>query len=73
MKEGYTFDENKIRKYMMKNIASYKIPKRFIPMDALPKKCHRQDPETRPPRQLRKAPPTHGGAFCLQLVTGDQG
>ena len=37
MKEGYTFDENKIRKYMMKNIASYKIPKRFIPMDALPK------------------------------------
>ena len=37
MKEGYTFDENKIRKYMMINIASYKIPKRFIPMDALPK------------------------------------
>ena len=37
MKEGCPFDENKIRKYMMKNIASYKIPKRFIPMDALPK------------------------------------
>lgn len=37
MKEGYEFDETKIRKYMSQNIASYKIPKRFIPMDALPK------------------------------------
>lgn len=37
MKEGYEFDENKIRKYMSQNIASYKIPRRFIPMDALPK------------------------------------
>lgn len=37
MKEGYPFDENKIRKYMARNIASYKIPRRFIPMDALPK------------------------------------
>ena len=37
MKDGYEFDENKIRKYMAKNIASYKIPRRFIPMDALPK------------------------------------
>ena len=37
MKEGYDFDENKIRKHMSKNIASYKIPRRFIPMDALPK------------------------------------
>ena len=37
MKEGYDFDQNKIRKHMSKNIASYKIPRRFIPMDALPK------------------------------------
>ena len=37
MKEGYEYDENKIRKYMMENIAAYKIPRRFIPMDALPK------------------------------------
>ena len=37
MKDGYEFDETKIRKYMSQNIASYKIPKRFIPMDALPK------------------------------------
>ena len=37
MKDGYEFDENAIRKYMMQNIASYKIPRRFIPMDALPK------------------------------------
>ena len=37
MKEGYTFDEDKIRDYMQKNIAAYKIPRRFIPMDALPK------------------------------------
>lgn len=37
MKEGYEFDEDKIRKYMAKNIANYKIPRRFIPMDALPK------------------------------------
>lgn len=37
MKEGCEFDENKIRRHMMKNIASYKIPRRFIPMDALPK------------------------------------
>lgn len=37
MKDGYDFDENKIRKYMAKNIASYKIPRRFIPLDALPK------------------------------------
>ena len=37
MKEGHDFDENKIRKHMSKNIASYKIPRRFIPMDALPK------------------------------------
>ena len=37
MKEGYQFDETKIRKYMSQNIASYKIPRRFIPMDALPK------------------------------------
>ncbi|MDY6084457.1 MAG: AMP-binding protein [Dialister sp.] len=37
MKEDYEFDENKIRKHMTKNIASYKIPRRFIPMDALPK------------------------------------
>ncbi|MGN0955191.1 class I adenylate-forming enzyme family protein [Dialister sp.] len=37
MKDGYDFDENKLRKHMSKNIASYKIPRRFIPMDALPK------------------------------------
>ena len=37
MKEGYAFDEDKIRDYMQKNIAPYKIPRRFIPMDALPK------------------------------------
>lgn len=37
MKEGYDFDEAKIRAHMMKNIAAYKIPKRFIPLDALPK------------------------------------
>ena len=37
MKEGYDFDENRIRKYLSRNLASYKIPRRFIPMDALPK------------------------------------
>ena len=37
MKDGYEFDEMKIRRHMSKNIASYKIPRRFIPMDALPK------------------------------------
>ena len=37
MKEGFAFDEDKIRKHMVKNIASYKIPRRFIPLDALPK------------------------------------
>ena len=37
MKDGYEFDEDKIRKHMVKNIAAYKIPRRFIPMDALPK------------------------------------
>lgn len=37
MKDGYEYDENKIRKYMAGNIATYKIPRRFIPMDALPK------------------------------------
>jgi long-chain acyl-CoA synthetase len=37
MKEGYDFDETRIRKYLSKNLASYKIPRRFIPMDALPK------------------------------------
>lgn len=37
MKDGYDYDENKIRQYLVKNLASYKIPRRFIPMDALPK------------------------------------
>ena len=37
MKDGYEFDEMKIRRHMSKNIASYKIPRRFIPLDALPK------------------------------------
>ena len=37
MKEGYDYDENRIRKYLIQNLAGYKIPKRFIPMDALPK------------------------------------
>jgi long-chain acyl-CoA synthetase len=37
MKEGYKFDEDKIRKYLAKNLASYKIPRRYIQMDALPK------------------------------------
>jgi long-chain acyl-CoA synthetase len=37
MKEGYPFDEAKIRKHMAKNIANYKIPRRFVPMTALPK------------------------------------
>ena len=37
MKDGYEYDENKIRKYMAGNIATYKTPRRFIPMDALPK------------------------------------
>ena len=37
MKENYPFDEDKIRRHMQKNIAAYKIPRRFIPMDALPK------------------------------------
>ena len=37
MKENYEFDEDKIRQHMVKNIAAYKIPRRFIPMDALPK------------------------------------
>lgn len=37
MKDGYEYDEAKIRQYLIKNLASYKIPRRFIPMDALPK------------------------------------
>jgi long-chain acyl-CoA synthetase len=37
MKEGCEYNEEKIRKYLMKNLAAYKIPRRFIPMDALPK------------------------------------
>ena len=43
MKEGFAFDEDKIRKHMVKNIASYKIPRRFIPLDALPKNSDRQN------------------------------
>lgn len=37
MKEGCPFDEGKIRRYLSANLAAYKIPRRFIPMDALPK------------------------------------
>ena len=37
MKDGYEFDEARIRKYLSRNLAGYKIPRRFIPMDALPK------------------------------------
>ena len=37
MKEGYPFDEVRIRRYLAANLAAYKIPRRFIPMDALPK------------------------------------
>jgi long-chain acyl-CoA synthetase len=37
MKDGFDFNEDKIRRYLMKNLAAYKIPRRFIPMDALPK------------------------------------
>lgn len=37
MKPGYAYDEAKIRRYLTKNLAGYKIPRRFIPMDALPK------------------------------------
>lgn len=37
MKDGYTYSEETIRRYLTQNLASYKIPRRFIPMDALPK------------------------------------
>ena len=37
MKEGYAFDADKIRRYLSQNLAAYKIPRRFIPMDTLPK------------------------------------
>lgn len=37
MKEGYTFDEYKMRKYMLDNLAAYKIPRRFVVLDTLPK------------------------------------
>lgn len=37
MKEGFEYDEAEIRQYLKKNLAAYKIPRRFIPMDALPK------------------------------------
>lgn len=37
MKDGFEYDEEKIRHYLAKNLAAYKIPRRFIPMDALPK------------------------------------
>jgi long-chain acyl-CoA synthetase len=37
MKEGRPYDESRIRKYLAENLAPYKIPRRFIPMDALPK------------------------------------
>lgn len=37
MKEGYPFDADRIRRYLAQNLAAYKIPRRFIPMDALPK------------------------------------
>lgn len=37
MKEGETFDEDKIRGYLLKNLAPFKVPHRFIPLDELPK------------------------------------
>lgn len=37
MKDGYPYEEDKIRRYLTKNLAGYKIPRRFIQMDALPK------------------------------------
>ena len=37
MKEGYTLDENEIRKFMKGRIAAYKIPRHFIEIDEMPK------------------------------------
>ena len=37
MKEGYTLDENEIRKFMKGRIATYKIPRHFIEIDEMPK------------------------------------
>lgn len=37
MKEGCPYDEDQIRRYLSRNLAAYKIPRRFIHMDALPK------------------------------------
>mgnify|MGYP000047856194 FL=1 len=37
MKDGCPFDEDFIRHYLLKNLAAYKVPRRFIPMDELPK------------------------------------
>ena len=37
MKDGCPFDEDSIRHQLLKNLAAYKVPRRFIPMDELPK------------------------------------
>lgn len=37
MKEGVPFDEERLRRHLMERLAAYKIPRRFIPVDALPK------------------------------------
>lgn len=37
MKEGYEYDEKSIKEYLRKNLAPFKVPHHFVPLDALPK------------------------------------
>ncbi|MNF18864.1 putative acyl--CoA ligase YhfT [compost metagenome] len=37
MKEGYPFDQNKIKKYCNDNLSAYKVPRKWICVQSIPK------------------------------------